>query len=74
MKFELWDSKEGGLTYLREDENYKKNISLLEPDAEKVWEFTAKSYFEAMQAYYDYMEWGTYTPEPDWQDEIFTTS
>ena len=41
------------------------------PDQNLVWTYEAKSYFEAMQAYYDYMSWGKYKPEPDWEDIIY---
>ena len=41
------------------------------PDLKLVWTYKAKSYFEAMQAYNDYLGYGKYKPEPDWEDEIY---
>lgn len=44
-----------------------------EPHAVCAYSFHAASYFEAMQIYYTWNNWGTYyPPEPDWDDIIYT--
>ena len=75
MIFELWKSRnENSQLFIPRDENYEKEIQKhmeITPDQNLVWTYEAKSYFEAMQAYYDYMSWGKYKPEPDWEDIIY---
>ena len=70
MRFELWTSSSGDL-YLRRDGTNEEQIKAITSDAKLIWTYEAKSYFEAMQAYYDHMEWGIYKPEPSWEDEIY---
>lgn len=41
------------------------------PDFEQIWSYEAKSHFEAMQAYYNYLGYGIYKPEPDWEDIFY---
>ena len=72
MIFELWQSKnENSNFFIPRDNDYetemKKHMKIT-PAQELVWTYEAKTYFEAMQAYYDYMSWGKYKPEPDWED------
>ena len=75
MKFELWRSEdESSYTYLPRDKNYENQIRIhkkITPDIKLIWSCDAKTYFEAMQAYYDYLGCGTYKPEPEWEDIIY---
>jgi len=43
----------------------------LSPDLKLVWTYKARSYLEAMQARNDYLDYGKYKPEPDWEDIIY---
>jgi hypothetical protein len=71
MTFELWQSSTG-CTFFARDENYQHNRAvLLEYDAELVWTYEAKSHFDAMRAFHDYMGYEPYKPEPDWEDVVY---
>ena len=65
MKYELWkyvDDAES-LTFVEVNENYAHSLKILvEPGAELIWTVEAETYNEAMQLYYDHMDWGTYKP------------
>ena len=41
------------------------------PDLELVCTYKTRKHFEAMQAYYDYMDFGQYKPEPDWENIVY---
>ncbi len=72
MKFELWHSEnECSYAYFPRDEFRHQRLKTLEPDAELVWEYEAKSYFDAMQACNDYLGYGVWKQEPDWEDTVF---
>jgi len=66
MKYELWANKDKtildflGVKY----PNYKQNLQMLkdEGDFELIWTTEAETYNEAMQKYYDFMDWGKYKP------------
>jgi len=56
------------------NEFYEKNLAIdknFSSDLELVWNYKAKTHFEAMQAYYDYLDCGQYKPEPDWEDIVY---
>ncbi len=38
---------------------------MLEPNAKLIWTTEAEGYNEAYQKYYDFMDWGKYTPIVD---------
>jgi hypothetical protein len=44
---------------------------LLSPDAEKIWEVEAGSHFEAMTAYYNFMDWGEYSTDQAWDMQSY---
>lgn len=75
MIFELWQNEKGTQsTYLAKDETYQSKIDhelKFEPELKLTWTYSTKSYFEAMQAYYDHMNYGIYKPEEDWEDTIY---
>lgn len=75
MIFELWKSNsENSQLFIPRNECYEiemKKHKEITPDQELVWTCEARSYFEAMQKYYDHMGWGKYKPEPDWEDIIY---
>jgi hypothetical protein len=67
MKYELWANKDKtnfaffGVEY----PNYEQNLQLLkdeEDEFELIWTTEAETYNEAMQKYYDFMDWGKYKP------------
>ncbi len=75
MIFELWqNSKRTHSAYFPKDESYQSKIDMeleVEPELELTWTYDARSYFEAMQAYYDHMDFGTWKPQPDWEDTTY---
>lgn len=40
--------------------------NLLSSEAKLIWTVEAFSHFEAMTAYYEFMEWGEYTSDLEW--------
>jgi hypothetical protein len=38
----------------------------LSPQATLIWAVEAESHFEAMTAYYKFMDWGEYTTDQEW--------
>ncbi len=64
MKYELWANKDkSNLSFFRvEYPNYEQRLQMLEDedDFELIWTTEAETYNEAMQQYYDFMEWGKY--------------
>ena len=66
MKYELWANEDKTSLSLFEVENpdYEQNLQLLKKEAKYrlVRVFEAENYNEAMQKYYDYMDWGKYKP------------
>lgn len=66
MKYELWANKnKTDLSFFNEEElNYNQNLLLLkdEGEFELIWTTEAETYNEAMQKYYDFMDWGKYKP------------
>ena len=75
MIYELWYSeKENSYSFFPKDGEHQKRLDLnksLNPDMQLVWSYKTKSYFEAMQARNDYLGYGQYKPEPDWEDIIY---
>ena len=67
MKYELWANKDkSNLTFFGvEHPNYQQNLQMLkdeDDDFELIWTTEAETYNEAMQKYYDFMDWGKYKP------------
>ena len=67
MRYELWSNKDKtSLSFFGVDyPNYEQNLQMLkdeEDEFELVWTTEAKTYNEAMQKYYDFMDWGKYKP------------
>jgi hypothetical protein len=67
MKYELWANKDRtSLSFFGVDyPNYKQNLQLLEDEEDEfelIWTIEAETYNEAMQEYYDFMDWGKYKP------------
>jgi len=61
MKHEIWKDDEGLTTLCLAGKHGEDTRSkILEPDAKLVSTFDAKSHFEAMTKYYEYMDWGEY--------------
>jgi len=70
--YELWHSeRENSYFFIPRNESYEKSLQQnkqLTSDYQLIWTYSATSHFEAMQAYNDYLGYGPYKPEPDWQD------
>ena len=68
-KYELWkevDDDAEALTFVEVNEDYERVLKMLvEPGAELIWTVEADTDNEAMQLYYDHMDWGTYKPMTD---------
>ena len=64
LKHELWKEKEGsGQTFCLAGPHGVGARSLLGPGAKLIWTVEAGSHFEAMTAYYKFMDWGEYTTD-----------
>jgi len=63
VKHEIWEDPEGLTTLCPADETGDGARNLLEPSSKLIHCFYAESHFEAMQIYYKFMDWGTYTTE-----------
>lgn len=61
MKYELWESIEGGGYSFFPADNASAR-ALLEPDDRLIWTVEANSWEEASQAQYNYLGWGQYKP------------
>ena len=67
LKHELWEEKEGGgWTFCLAGPHGEGARNLLGPDARLIWTVEAGSHFEAMTAYYKFMDWGEYTTDQEW--------
>jgi phage terminase small subunit len=67
MKYELWANKDRtNLSFFGvEYSNYEQNLQLLKEEGDEfevIWTTEAETYNEAMQKYYDFMDWGKYKP------------
>jgi hypothetical protein len=64
MKYILTENKkENSLTFLSEEQYTPEYIASCENEGcEVIKTFEANDYNEAMQKYYDYMDWGVYKP------------
>ena len=70
--FELWhSSSQVSFSYFARDDNYERNRALLACDAKFLWQYDAKSYFDAMRAMHEHLDWEEWTPEPDWPDTLY---
>jgi hypothetical protein len=43
----------------------------MSPDARLIWKVEAESHFEAMTAYYEFMGWGKYTTNQEWDYQSY---
>lgn len=68
MKHELWMEDESQ-TFCLAGPYGEKARSLLGESAKLIWSCNAELYFEAMQKYYDYMQWGEYKFDSPAQDK-----
>ena len=67
LKHELWEEKEGGgWTFCLAGPRGDGARNLLGPNPKLIWTVEAGSHFEAMTAYYKFMDWGEYTTDQDW--------
>jgi hypothetical protein len=67
LKHELWEERGGGeYTFCLASPRGDDARKLLEPGAKSIWTVEAGSHFEAMTAYHDFMGWGEYTTDQEW--------
>jgi hypothetical protein len=45
--------------------------ALLSPSAKLIWTVEAGSHFEAMSAYYEFMGWGEYRTDQEWDRQPY---
>ncbi|MEO0515529.1 MAG: hypothetical protein AAF086_09610 [Planctomycetota bacterium] len=65
VTLELWDSPEHSnptVIGAGQGVEYLKRTGALEADAQFINSFSAETYEQAMQQYYDYQGWGRYKP------------
>lgn len=63
MKHELWKEKNGYNTFCLAGSMGDGARATWDSEAELIWTVEAKSHFEAMTKYYEFMNWGEYTTE-----------
>ncbi len=67
LKHELWEDKDsGGYTLCLAGPRGEDARKTLGHKAKLIWTVEAGSHFEAMTAYYRFMEWGEYTTDQAW--------
>jgi hypothetical protein len=69
LKHELWEENVDGartLTFCLTGPHGDQARSMLGPDAKLIWTVEAGTHFEAMTKYYEFMDWGQYKTEHDW--------
>lgn len=67
LKHELWEENDGeGRTFCLAGSRGEGARNLLSAEAKLIWTIEAGSHFEAMQAYYEFMNWGKYTTDQEW--------
>jgi hypothetical protein len=69
LKHELWqDSADDGgdLTFCLAGPHGDGARKLLGPNAKLIWTVEADSHFAAMTTYYEFMGWGSYTTDQEW--------
>lgn len=59
MKHELWKEK-NGYTFCFAGSLGNQAREMMEQEAELIWTVEARSHFEAMTKYYEFMDWGEY--------------
>lgn len=59
---ELWEEDDGNMFCLAGSEGDGAR-KLLSSNAKLIWTVEANSHFEAMTAYYNFMNWGEYTTD-----------
>ena len=70
IKFDIWHNPEGLSQLAASGSLGEEERSIREDDAEIVHSFCAETRMEAMQKYYDYLDYGTYESH-DEEDDIF---
>lgn len=61
FEHEIWEDSEGLTTLCLADERGNDCRKLLDLDNKLIHTFYAKSHYDAMTIYYEFMDWGTYT-------------
>jgi hypothetical protein len=71
LKHELWQDDEGDLTFCLAGPRGEGARKLTGENAKLIWTVEADSHFKAMTAYYEFMGWGTYTTDQQWDMEPY---
>ncbi len=69
LKHELWkdgDKDSGSYLFCLAGPRGDNARETLSPSAKLIWTVEAGSHFEAMTAYHEFMGWGKYTTEHEW--------
>jgi hypothetical protein len=74
LKHELWQDDEGQSNICLAGPRGEGARKLAGSNAKLIWTTEAGSHFDAMTAYYDFMDWGTYRTDQPWDlNPILTT-
>ena len=72
LKLELWKDADGsGFTFCLAGPMGDSARNLLELGATLIWTVEAISHFEAMTAYYEFMDWGIYQTDQEWDRQPY---
>jgi hypothetical protein len=74
LKHELWtDIGDDGpdYTFCLTGSHGNEARALLSPCAKLIWTVEAGSHFDAMSAYYEFMGWGAYTTDHEWDRQPY---
>ena len=72
LKHELWTEGNGEQTFCLAGPMGDGARALLGPNATLVWVVEADSHFNAMTKYYEFMDWGEYTTNQDWDYQSYS--
>lgn len=75
LRHELWkdigDEDHSEFTFCLAGPHGNDGRSLLSSKAQLIWTVEAGSHFEAMSAYYEFMGWGEYTTDQEWDRQPY---
>jgi len=72
LRHELWEDNGGKeYTFCLAGRHGDGARSLLSPSAKSIWTIDAESHFEAMTKYYQFMDWGEYSTDQEWDKQPY---
>ena len=66
LKHELWEDVDGLHTFCLTGPHGDGARSLLSPGAKLIWTVEAGSHYEAMTAFYEFVGYGVYSTDQEW--------